>query len=72
MATRSGSAAVSMIASLLAIVCLAATLFYLTQDTSLLASANGKHPLHALLFLALTLVFIGIAMVARPRRSHYG
>jgi TRAP-type uncharacterized transport system fused permease subunit len=65
------SPALSIICVLLAIVCAAATVFYATQHTSLLASTTGLHTKHALIFAVLTVVFLGAALLLRPRRSPF-
>jgi Na+/glutamate symporter len=52
---------------LLAIVFAALTVFYLTVNTSFLASATGKHYKHAVLFAALAVLSLVAASFARPR-----
>jgi len=51
----------------LAVVFAALCIFYLTQNTSFLASGTGKHYKHAVLFAALALLSLVAASFARPR-----
>ena len=45
----------------------ALAVFYLTANTSFLASASGKHYKHAILFAALAVLSLVAASFARPR-----
>jgi hypothetical protein len=51
----------------IAVVCLALSIFYFTTTTSFLASAEAKHTKHAILFLALGVLSLAAASFARPR-----
>ena len=51
----------------LAVIFAALGVFYLTVNTSLLASAEGKHYKHAILFLGLAVLSLVAASFARPR-----
>jgi TRAP-type uncharacterized transport system fused permease subunit len=53
---------------LLALVSLAAAIYYWTQPTSLFASPFGIHHKHAAVAGILTLVFLAGALMFRPRR----
>jgi hypothetical protein len=53
----------------LAVIFLAAAIYYATQTTSLLATENGKHPKHAILSLALAVLSLIAANVFRPRQA---
>ncbi len=58
-----------MIWGLLAVIFAALAVFYFTAQTSFLASANGKHTKHAILFLALAILSLVAASFARPRAA---
>ena len=51
----------------LAVICAALAVFYFTSTTSFLASADGKHTKHAILFTALAVLCLAGASFARPR-----
>jgi hypothetical protein len=51
----------------LAVIFAGLAVFYLTVNTSFLASASGKHYKHAILFLALAVLSLVAASFARPR-----
>jgi asparagine N-glycosylation enzyme membrane subunit Stt3 len=51
----------------LAVVFLAVSVFYFTTTTSFLASSDGKHTKHAILFLLLAVLSLAAASFARPR-----
>lgn len=51
----------------LAVIFAALAVFYLTVNTSFLASASGKHYKHAVLFAALAVLSLVAASFARPR-----
>lgn len=53
----------------LAVVFAALAVFYLTVNTSFLASAQGKHYKHAILFAALAVLSLVAASFARPRTA---
>jgi uncharacterized membrane protein YgdD (TMEM256/DUF423 family) len=51
----------------LAVIFGAVAVFYLTTETSFLASTTAKHTKHAILFIALALLSLVAASFARPR-----
>ena len=65
------SPALSIICVVLAILSAIATVFYWTQQTSLLAGSYGLHHKHAAIFAVLTILFLLGAILFRPRRAAY-
>jgi len=53
----------------LALIFAGLAVFYATAQTSFLASANGKHFKHAILFAALAVLSLAAASFARPRSA---
>jgi hypothetical protein len=53
----------------LAVVFAALAVFYASSNTSLLASAYGKHSKHAVLFALLAVLSLAAASFARPRKA---
>lgn len=51
----------------LAVIFAGVAVFYLTVDTSFLASTTGKHYKHAILAIALAVLSLVAASFARPR-----
>jgi hypothetical protein len=55
--------------AVIAVICAALAVFYLTVNTSFLASATGKHYKHAILFAVLAVLSLVAASFARPRTA---
>jgi TRAP-type uncharacterized transport system fused permease subunit len=62
------SPALSIICIVLALIFLAAAIYYWTQPTSLFASPYGIHHKHAAVAGVLTIIFLAGALMTRPRR----
>ncbi len=65
--TGNGNALAAIGLVFLAIVFAALAVFYLTQDTSFLASEFGRHTKHAILFIVLAGASVVAANFVRPK-----